>query len=212
MNRHVLHRRHDDPFDVSAGIAGVVHGRVPAVLRVVLVAVLGTPTYVVEMLAIRVDELDRGAVAVNVDDGPERAPGLDAAEEETLLLAIDAKVHVAGRRDVVEQYRVSLREPLGERLSPVPWLVRQVRTRVPRQTASQIDRIVAGEAETDHAAPVVGNLQELDADLCRFTEKRPCRTQLARLARGKEKKAVLRNGAAARAILKWSFIRGIFRN
>lgn len=96
MNRHVLHRRHDDPFDVSAGVAGIVHSRMPAVLRIVFIAMLGAPTYVVEVLAIRIDELDRGAVTVNVDDRPERAPGLDPAEEEALLLAIDAEMHVAG--------------------------------------------------------------------------------------------------------------------
>lgn len=167
MNRHVLHRRNDDPFDVPAGVAGIVHGRVPAVLRIVLVAVLGAPAYVVEVLAVRIDELDRGAVAVDVDDRPERATGLDAAEEEALLLAIHAEVHVAGRRDVVEEHRVPLREPLGERFSPVARLVRQIRTRVPRQTAAEIDRVVAGETETDHAAPVVGDLQELDANLHR---------------------------------------------
>jgi len=95
MNRHVLHGWHDDPFDVSTGVAGIVHGRVPAVLRIVLVTVFGAPTYVVEMLAIRINELDRGAIAVDVDNRPKRAPGLDAAEEESLLFAIDAEVHVA---------------------------------------------------------------------------------------------------------------------
>lgn len=198
MNRHVLHRRHDDPFDVSTSVAGVVHSRVPAVLRIVLVAVLGTPTYVVEVLTIRIDELDRGAVAVDVDNRPKRTPGLDAAEEEALLLAIDAKVHVAGRRDVVEEYRISLRESLGKRLSPVTWLIRQIWTRVPRQTAPEIDRVVAGEAETDHAAPVVRDLQELHADLRRFTEKRPCRTQLViRTRKGKEKKPPCETAAEA---------------
>lgn len=170
MNRHVLHRGHDDSFDIPAGVAGIIHGRVPAMLRIVFVTVLDAPTYVVEVLAIWIDKLDRGAVTVDIDDCPERTPGLDAAEEETLLLAIDAEVHVTGRCDIVEEHRVPLREPLGERLSPVAWLVRQIRTRVSRQTTPQIDRIVAGEAETDHAAPIVGDLQELHADL-RFTEK-----------------------------------------
>jgi len=165
MDRHALHRRHDYPFDVSAGVAGVVHGRVPAVLRVVLVAVLGAPADVVEVLTIRVDELDRRAVAVNVNDRPQRAAGLDAAEEEALLLAIHAKVHVAGRRDVIEEHRVPFGEPLGERLSPVAGLVCQIWTRVSRQAAPQVDRVVAGEAEADHAAPIVGDLQKLDADL-----------------------------------------------
>lgn len=212
MNRHVLHRRHDDSFDIPTGVTGVVHGRVPAMLRIVLVTVLGTSTYVVEVLAIRIDKFDRGAVTIDVDDRPERTPSLDAAEEETLLLAIDTKVHITSRRNVIEEYCISLCKSLGERFGPITWLIRQIWARVPWQTASEIDRVVAGKAETNHAAPIVGNLQELHADLHRFTEKRPCRTQLVICTRKrKEKKPPCERGAG-RAILKWSFIRGIFGN
>ena len=131
MNRHVLHRRHDDPFDISTGVTSVVHGRVPTMQRIVLVAVLGAPTYVVEVLAIRIDKFNRGAVTVDVDDRPERTSSLDAAEEETLLLAIDTKMHVTSRCNVIEEYRISLREPLGEGFSPVTWLICQIWARVP---------------------------------------------------------------------------------
>lgn len=178
MDRHILHGRHDDPFDIPASVVGIVHGRVPAVLRIVLVAVLGASAYVVEMLTIRIDELDRSAVAIDVNNRPERAPSLNAAEEETLLLAIDTEVHVAGRCDVIEEHRIPLREPLSKRLGPIARLIRQIRTRVPRQTAPKIDRVVASEAETDHTAPIVGDLQELHADLHRSTEKRPCKIRL----------------------------------
>jgi len=64
-------------------------------LRIVLVAVLGAAPDVVEVLAIWIDELDCRAVAVNVDNRPQRTPGLDTAEEEALLLAVYTKVHVA---------------------------------------------------------------------------------------------------------------------
>lgn len=169
MNRHALHRRYNYPFNVSAGVAGIVHGRVPAMLRIVLVAVLGAPADVVEVLAIRIDKLDGRAVAINVNDRPQWTASLDAAEEEALLLAIDAKVHVAGRCDVIEEHRIPLSEPLGEGFSPVTGLIRQIRTRVSWQTASQVDRVVAGETETDHAAPIVGDLQKLDADLLAYS-------------------------------------------
>lgn len=132
MNRHALHGRYDNSLDVPAGIAGIIHGRVPAVLRIVFIAVLGAASNIVEVLAIRIDELDRRAVAVDVDDRPQRTSGLDTAEEETLLFTIYAEVHVAGRRDVVEQHRVSLGESFGEGLSPVARLVRQIRASVPR--------------------------------------------------------------------------------
>jgi len=100
-------------------------------LRIVLVAVLGAPTYVVEVLAIRIDKFDRGAVTVDVDDRPERTSSLDAAEEESFLLAIDTKMHVTSRCNVIEEYRISLREPLGEGFSPVTWLICQIWARVP---------------------------------------------------------------------------------
>lgn len=138
-------------------------------LRIVLVTVLGTSTYVVEVLAIRIDKFDRGAVTIDVDDRPERTPSLDAAEEETLLLAIDTKVHITSRRNVIEEYCISLCKSLGERFGPITWLIRQIWARVPWQTASEIDRVVAGKAETNHAAPIVGNLQELHADLLAYS-------------------------------------------
>lgn len=172
MNRHALHGRHDDSFDVPTGVAGIVHRRVPAVLRVVLVAVLRTSANVVEVLAIRIDELDRRAVAVDVDNRPYRTPSLDAAEEDAFLLAVHAEVHVSGGRDVVEEHRVPLSESFGEGLSPVARFVGQIGTRVPRQAAPEVDRIVAGEAETNNAAPIIGYLQELHTDL-RFRKRKP---------------------------------------
>lgn len=70
MDGHVLHGRNDDPLNVSTRIADVVHGRVSAVLSIVLIAVLGTFLDIVEVLPIWVHELDLSAVSVDVDDGP----------------------------------------------------------------------------------------------------------------------------------------------
>lgn len=162
-----LHGRNDDPLEFASGVARVVHdGGVSAVLGIVLVAaVLGTAPYVVEVLAVRVEELDGRAVAVYVDYGPQGSPGLDAAEEDSLLLAIDAEVDVAGRRDVVEQDGVALRETFSQGLGPVARLVSQVGTGVPGQPAAEVYRVVAREPEAYDAAPVVGYLQELYAYL-----------------------------------------------
>lgn len=85
--------------------------------------VLADPPRVVELVA-DVHELDRGGVPVYVDEGPERAPGLDAAEEDALLLAVDAEVDVARRGHVVEEDGVLAAEALGQGLGPVAGLVR----------------------------------------------------------------------------------------
>lgn len=153
-----LHGRDDDPLDgVPAGVARVLEGGgVPAVLGIVLVAaVLGAAPNVVEVLAVRVEELDGRAVAVDVDYGPERAPGLDPAEEDALLLAVDPEVDVASGGDVVEEDRVALGESLGQGLGPVAGLVRQVGAGVTGQSAPQVYRVVAREPETYNSAPVV---------------------------------------------------------
>lgn len=70
MDRHALHGRNYNPLDISARVARVVHGRMPAVLRVILVAMLGSSSDVIEVLPVRIDELDRCAVTVHIDDGP----------------------------------------------------------------------------------------------------------------------------------------------
>lgn len=165
MDGNALHGRNDDPLDVSARVARVVHGRVPAVLRVIFVAMLGASPDVVEVLPVGIDELDGGAVAVHVDDCPQRAPCLHAAEEHALFLPVHAKVHVSGGGDVVEEHRIPFGEPLGHGLRPVAWFVREVRAGVPWKAISQVDRVVAGETEPDHAAPVVRDLEEFDTDL-----------------------------------------------
>ena len=165
MDGNALHGRNDDPLDVSARVARVVHGRVPAVLRVIFVAVLGASPDVVEVLPVGIDELDGSAVAVHVDDCPQRAPCLHAAEEHALLLAVHAEVHVPGGGDVIEEHRVPFGEPLGHGLRPVAGFVREVRAGVPWKAISQVDRVVAGETEPDHAAPVVRDLEEFDTDL-----------------------------------------------
>lgn len=167
MDRHSLHGRNYNPLDVSARVARVVHCRVPAVLRVVLVAVLGPSSDVIEVLPVRIDELDRCAVTVHVDDGPQWAPCLDTAEEHALFLAIYPEVHVPRGRDVIEEHRVPFGESLGHGLRPVTGFVGQVWAGVPRKPISEVDRVVAGETETDHATPIVRDLEEFDADLKR---------------------------------------------
>lgn len=68
----VLHGRNDDPLDdVAARVARVVHRRVSTVLGIVLVAVLRTSPDVIEVLSIRVHELDRRAVTVDIDYRPQ---------------------------------------------------------------------------------------------------------------------------------------------
>ena len=165
MNANISHGGYDDPLDVSARIAGVVHGGMPAVLRIVLVAVLGAAAHVVEVLSVRVDELDGSAVTVDVDYRPQRTARLDAAEEHALLLAVNTEVHVTSRGDVVEQHSVAFGETLGEGFSPVSGLVGEVWAGVAGQTVTEVHRVVRGEAEADDAAPVVRDLQELDAYL-----------------------------------------------
>lgn len=64
------------------------------------------------------------------------APGFDSAKEESLLLAVNPKVHISGRSDVIKEHRVPLCEPLGECLSPIARFVRQVWTSVSWQTAA----------------------------------------------------------------------------
>lgn len=165
MDRNALHGRNDDPLNVSARVARVVHGRVPAVLRVILVAMLGASPDVVEMLSVRIDKLDGCAVAIDIDDSPQWTSCLDTAEEYALFLAIHAEVHVPSGRDVIEEYRVPFGEPLGHGLRPVTGFVRQVRTGVPRKAISQVDRVVTSETEANHAAPIIRDLEEFNTDL-----------------------------------------------
>lgn len=76
-------------------------------------------------------------------------------------------MHVPCGRDVIEEHRVPFGESLGHGLRPVTGFVGQVWTGVPRKPISEVDRVVAGETETDHAAPIVRDLEEFDADLKR---------------------------------------------
>jgi hypothetical protein len=168
-----LHGGDDNPFDVPAGVARVIHGRVSAVLGIVLVAVLGAATYIVKTLAVWVDELDSRTVPVDVDHRPDRTARLHSAEEDALLLAVHAKVYVARGRDVVEQDSATFGESLGKCLGPVAGLVSQVGAGVAWQSIAHIYRVVAREAKPYDTAPVVRDIQDLDAYLHRGRERDP---------------------------------------
>lgn len=111
-----------------------------------------------------VQELDGGAVAVHIDDGPEGATRLAARNEDSLLLAVDAKVDISGGSDVVEEDVVALTVSLVEGLDPEAGLVGEVRARVLGQVVALGCWVADSEAESDDAAPVVGDVAELDAD------------------------------------------------
>ena len=165
MDGHVLHGRNDDPLDVSARIADVVHGRVSTVLSIVLIAVLGTFLNVVEVLPIRVYEFDLSAVSVDIDDGPQWSSSFDTAEEDSFFLPINSKVNISSRCHIIEKDWIPISESLSQSFRPVSWFIRQIRASVFRQSVAQIYWVVACESKTDDTAPVVGNCEELDADL-----------------------------------------------
>ena len=70
MDGRILHGRNDDSLNVSASVADVVHGRVPAVLRIIFVAMVGTFFNIVEVLSIRIHELDFGAIPIYINNRP----------------------------------------------------------------------------------------------------------------------------------------------
>lgn len=179
LYRHALHRVDDVAaavalhLHVAPGIARVVLRRASAVLRVLLVAAVLCPAaYVVEVLAMRVDELDGRAVAIDVDNRPQWTTRLNAREENALLVTVDPKVNVTRRRDVVEKDSVALGKTLGQSFCPVAGLVGEIGTGVARQAVAQVDWIVAGETEAYYAAPIVGDLEEFDAYLQKSNDLR----------------------------------------
>lgn len=112
------------------------------------------PPRIVQLVA-NIHELDRRRIPIDVDERPEWPPGLDPAEKDALLLAVDAEVYVARRGDVVEEDRVLAGEALREGFRPVARFVRQVRTCVLRKAEPEAAGVVVGVAETYDAAPVV---------------------------------------------------------
>lgn len=96
---------------------------------IVFSSALYTPARVVELeLILGVQQLYGGRVAIDVHHRPERTSCLHAAEEDSLLFSVDAKVDISRRRHVVEQNSVTLAEPLCQRFRPVACLVCQVCT------------------------------------------------------------------------------------
>ena len=125
-----LHGRYDNPIDVSASIACIVHSRVYTVLSIVFIAVLCATSNIVEMLTIRIDEFDGCTVAVNVDYRPQRTASLYTTEEYTFFLAVDTEMYVTGRCDVVKEYSVTFGESLGQCFCPITGFVGQIWTGV----------------------------------------------------------------------------------
>ena len=76
------------------------------------------------------DELNCGRVAVDIDHDPERSPGVDSAEEDSLIVAIDIEHHISAGRKVEAEQNAQLHIPFRKSLTPETGTTRQIRTGV----------------------------------------------------------------------------------
>lgn len=70
VDGHALHRRHDDPLDVATRVRRIVNRCMSAVLGIILVAVLSISSAIVEVLSVRVNQLYRRTVSVDINNCP----------------------------------------------------------------------------------------------------------------------------------------------
>ncbi len=88
------------------------------------------------------------AVAVQIDEAPERLPRVNAGEEDPLVAPVHAEVDVAVGREVVVDERVGLGVALGEGLGPVAGLPGQIGAGVLGQALHRRG-IVRGESQSE---------------------------------------------------------------
>jgi len=73
---------------------------------------------IVVQLRTAIEKFDDGRIAINVQQHPERWPGVNALHEHAFGLAVQAVVHVTARVDVEKQQAVLDRMPFTKRLRP----------------------------------------------------------------------------------------------
>ena len=89
--------------------------------------------------AVGVHQINHIAVAINVNHGPELAPGVDSGEENTLLLIVYSQHYITTRLhvNVIIHHTFTVREILGKGFNP----------------------------ESDGSGPIFGFLNEPNVDL-----------------------------------------------
>lgn len=118
----------------------------------------------VVQVATHVDQVDGGAVAVQVDQGPQGPSGVHPRKEDAPVLAIDAEMNVSVARDgKVDEYIGLGRVPLAHGLGPVSRHAGQVGAGVLGQSA-QVSRVVGGEAHPDDPVPSGAEIDNLQID------------------------------------------------
>ena len=120
-----------------------------------------------QLTSVGLGELHPHSVSVDVQHGPQRAAGVDAAEEQALLLSVHAVVHIPGPGCVEEEQDVVGGVPLPQCLGPVAWFVGQVRACVTGKVRSTYCRRVhAGETKAQNAGPAGVGLHKANVHLC----------------------------------------------
>ena len=118
------------------------------------------------LTSIGLGELHADGVPVDVQHGPQGAAGVDAAEEQALLLPVDAVVHVPRACGVEEEQDVVGGVALAQGLGPVARLVGQVGAGVAGEVdAADGRRVHAGEAEAQDARPAGVGLHKANVNL-----------------------------------------------
>ncbi len=107
-----------------------------------------------------VHQFNGRAVAVQIDEAPERLPRVHAGEEDPFVASVHAEVDVAVGREVVVDERVGLGVALGQRLGPVAGLPGQVRAGVLGKALHRRG-IVRGESQSEMRRKKIGNACEI---------------------------------------------------